>query len=50
MICYNCPNWQPRNPYTVNGICTVCGCPTHAAAECFDPAPVESEASTDETL
>lgn len=50
MICFNCPNWQPVNPYTVNGCCTICGAPTRADTECFDPSQVESEDKTDAPL
>lgn len=50
MLCYNCPNWQPLNPFTVNGNCSLCGAPTRADTECFNPAPIESEAVTDEAL
>lgn len=50
MICYNCPKWKPHNPSTVNGVCTICGAPTRADTECFDPIPDESEVNTDEAL
>lgn len=43
MVCYNCPNWQPYNPSTVNGFCSVCGSPTRADTECFDPVSSDSE-------